>query len=213
MLVSSGIIVTARFIQAFNRARHWNTELEQRFDEARRDLTASFQRMRSLEAEQVLSQERERMMREVHDGLGAQLISTLAMVELGTAQKDELREALRGALDEIRIVIDSLDPLVDDIPTLLGMLRGRLQPRMERRGVILRWHVDDLPRIESHGPREFLHILRIVQEAFSNSIRHSGARTLALSARVKQTEIGAAICIEVSDDGSGLAAPRGQGAV
>lgn len=118
-----------------------------------------------VEKERLLLMERERITREMHDGLGGQLVSTLALVERGVGSQSEIAEALRRALDDIRIVTDSLDPETTDLSTSLGKLRARLTPLLSRNGVDLQWRVEDVPGIHSIPPESTLHVLRIIQEA------------------------------------------------
>lgn len=93
--------------------------------------SAEIQR-RSSEKDQLLTKERERITREMHDGLGSQLVSTLSMVERGLGSQAHVAESLRRALDDMRIMIDSLDPNTTDFATSLGKLRARLELLLRR---------------------------------------------------------------------------------
>ena len=50
---------------------------------------------------------------------------------------------VRDSLDELRLVIHSLDPGLTEVPALLAVLRARLEPTLERRGIRFRWRVGD----------------------------------------------------------------------
>jgi signal transduction histidine kinase len=110
----------------------------------------------------------------------------------------------------MRLVIDSLDPHLADLPSLLGQVRARLEPVLEGTGVRMRWEVDELPETPDWGPERLLDVLRIVQEALSNALRHAQAREIRLrAARVPGAE---AIEIVIEDDGRGIdGAPPGRG--
>jgi signal transduction histidine kinase len=127
------------------------------------------------EKHQLLLLERERLTREMHDGLGGQLVSLLSMVERGVAARNEIAESLRRAIDDIRIVIDSLDPDATDLPASLGKLRSRLEPLLRRNGITLTWSIDNDIRAEIFPPEAVLHVLRIIQEAVTNALRHANA--------------------------------------
>lgn len=175
--------------------------LERRLEDKQRELSKNFKRLNRLAVDRMVSAERERIMREMHDGMGGNLVATLAMVEAGDYEPAELSEAIRASLDDMRLVIDSLDPDVDDIPTLLGMVRCRLEPRMRRRGLRFIWQVDDLPELDGMGPEQYLHILRIVQEAIANVIKHAEASTITVETSLDDESA----VIEVRDDGVGIA--------
>ena len=50
-----------------------------------------------------------------------------------------------------------------------------------------------------------LNLLRIIQEAVHNSIKHSQARNL----QIKLTDIGSKLCVEICDDGTGISNVNG----
>jgi signal transduction histidine kinase len=157
--------------------------------------------------------ERARFTRDVHDGLGSQLVSILAMVERGTGTREELAKSLRNALDDMRIVIDSLDPSSRDVWADLGRLRARLEPQLRRSGTRLLWTVAEAPSLASLSPDRRLQLVRIVQEAVSNAVRHGAASELEVSLAPDE-EAPELIRLEIRDDGPGIPAdlvPEGRG--
>jgi signal transduction histidine kinase len=212
ILLSFGALLTTRFVREYRRAENLNAELEERVRAKHGELEANFERMRELEREHVLALERARLMREVHDGIGGQLVSTLAMVEGGPVAGRDVADALRVALDEMRLVVQSLDPLVDDLPTLLGVVRARLEPRLATQGLRFEWAVRDLPPMPELGRDGFLHVLRIVQEAITNVVKHAKARVITVSTGLRDDAAGrSGVFLEVRDDGVGAAAPSPSG--
>ena len=166
-----------------------------------------------VEKEKLLLLERERLMREMHDGLGGQLVSLLSMVQRGLGTQSEVAEGLRRALDDIRIVIDSLDPSTTDLRTSLGKLRARLEPVLRRNGIALTWEVDELADADGLAPEAVLHLLRIIQESVTNALRHAGAGSIEVSA-VCSRDGQRQLCITVCDDGQGMnpgVSPGGRG--
>jgi signal transduction histidine kinase len=205
-----GAVMINHFLRTYRAAEDLNRHLESRVRERERELEKHHALTRHLEGRELVSRERERIMREMHDGLGGNLVSTLAMIEDGPCDPEPVAEALRSALDDMRLVIDSLDPDVDDIPTLLAMIRCRIEPRLERSGLRFKWKVGDLPPLPGAGPEEFLHVMRIVQEAITNVIKHAGATTVTVTTGTVDGEP-AGVFVEVRDDGSGLDAPGAAG--
>ena len=72
--------------------------LERRVDEKHRELERNYARLQGLEREHAVASERERIMQDVHDGVGGQLVSALALVEGGTPGLEDVSDVLRGAL-------------------------------------------------------------------------------------------------------------------
>lgn len=84
-------------------------------------------------------------MRDMHDGVGSTLVSTLALVERGNSTPEVVASTLREAVDELKLTIDSLDDSDHDLVTLLATLRYRLTPRLERAGLTVDWRVEEVP--------------------------------------------------------------------
>jgi signal transduction histidine kinase len=136
----------------------------------------------------------------MHDGLGGQLVSTIAMLERGRSSQSEVAEALRRALDDMRIVLDSLDPTTTELTTSLGKLRARLEPLLRRNGMLLRWRIENVRGLDDFPPERSLHILRIIQEAVTNAIIHAKASEVSVHIRAGDAN-GDVLSIEIRDDG------------
>ena len=201
--------LVGRFVAGMEEVAQLNNELEQRIDEKTQELEENYARVARLERGRVIHEERARIMREMHDGLGGQLVSALAMAEASEQAPPGVARSLRGALADMRTVIDSLDPRVADLPTLLGLLRTRLEPLFASSDVEIRWLVGKVPN-ESHlGPEQHLHVLRILQEAFTNAVRHAESRCIELQTHHADGRV----VLTVRDDGRGFrtASARGRG--
>lgn len=209
-MLLGGAAVLSQLAHALTESETLNAELEARVRDKADELARNYDRLRELERERAVTRERERIMQDMHDGMGGQLVSTLALVESGRATPDGVAEALRAALDDLRLVIDSLDPLEDDILAVLGVLRARLEPRLVRHGLRFDWQVTDLPAVAGFGPERALQALRVIQEAITNVIKHAGATTIRIRTGVAEgPEAHAGVFVEVHDDGRGLdGAPR-----
>jgi signal transduction histidine kinase len=179
-----------------------NRELEIRVAAKAEELERSHARLRAAYATEALAGERLRIMRDMHDGVGSQLIAARQLVERGAVDAADVAALLDGCMDDLRLVIDSLEPTEGDLVTVLGNLRYRLTDRLARHGVTLDWRVTELPAQSRLGPSEILQVLRIVQEAFANAVKHSGATTMGLSAALASG--GRAIALTVHDDGRGF---------
>ncbi len=205
LLTLFSFILLRRFAHSLNDVDALNLSLEKRVEEKRLQLEKNYLQLQHMENERILAKERERLTREIHDGMGGHLVSTLAMIESGKADLKTVGDAIKDSLNDLRMMIDSMDIAEDDLPTLLGMFRMRITPRLNNSSLGLEWHIDDIPPIPDFGPREALHVLRILQEAITNVIKHARANTVRLSTRAQQQSDGSTmVVIELSDNGSGL---------
>lgn len=186
--------------QATEDVQRANVSLEQRLQEREEKLTASHQRLREIEHRQTLSEERQRLMQDIHDGLGSSLTSALRVVEHGKLNEAEVAQVLKSCIDDLKLAIDSMEPVDADLLLLLATLRFRLGPRLESTGIDLRWEVKDVPKLEWLAPKTALHILRILQEAFTNVIKHTHATEIHVATGVE----GDHVVVKVSDNGHGF---------
>ncbi|MEO1201414.1 MAG: sensor histidine kinase [Pseudomonadota bacterium] len=192
------LLIARRYARSERALVTLNRDLERRIDDKARELEAGYEERRDLERRQTLSDERNRLMRDMHDGLGGQLIQALAVSERENAP-DELRDSLERALVDLRLIVDSISPQQSDLVSLLASFRHRSKRIWDKSGVNLKWDMSEVPAVSLH-PEESLHVLRIVQEASTNALRHSGAQNVAFSAHASDGEV--TVCIR--DDGKGF---------
>lgn len=144
--------------------------------------------------------ERQRLMTDMHDGLGAALITTLSSLDHGDITVKEAATLVRDCVDDLRLVIDSLDPVDNDVVALLATMRYRLNSRLALAGIQLEWHMTDLPALEWFTPTHALHFMRILQESITNIIKHAQATRIHISAK----QVDEWIEVVVEDNGLGF---------
>jgi signal transduction histidine kinase len=192
--------IGTRYFQAISGAEQLALSLESRLAERSRELEDSHRKLRIIEQEQAIVGERQRLMREMHDGLGSSLMSSLVMVERGQLDNAQVASVLRESIDDLKLTIDSLEPMENDLLTLLGTLRYRLGRRLETAGIRLEWNVDETPPITWLNPTSSLQILRILQEALTNVLKHARATVIRVSTTVDADQVS----IHLMDNGNGF---------
>ncbi|MDP9477292.1 MAG: sensor histidine kinase [Actinomycetota bacterium] len=172
-------------------------------------LTADLQRSRE-RLVTAREEERRRLRRDLHDGLGAQLaglnVQTGVLRNLIRRDPDaadelvlELRGELRAAISDIRhLVYDLRPPALDDLG-LPDALR-RLAERYGAEGEGLRTRVETPEELPPLPAAVEVACYRIAQEALTNVIRHAAARSCVVRLAVEDE----AVLLEVKDDGAGV---------
>ncbi|CAN5575629.1 sensor histidine kinase [soil metagenome] len=194
------------YFHTYDEVRSLNTDLERRVGDRTLELQRTHERVRALERVSTLASERDRMMRDMHDGIGSQLITTLDAVERGGSGPQDVAGMLRACIDDLRLMIDSLEPGQESLQSALANLRWRLEPRLAEAGLVLDWQVQE--GVALTAPDSVLQVLRIVQEGVTNVLKHAGATRLRVSARPE----GQWLLMEVEDDGRGIEQPALQSA-
>ena len=199
-----GWLLVVRFARSLNESERLNAELEQRVANKQRELQRNYAQLEHLTRHAAVVEERQRIMSDMHDGIGGQLIATLGLVEHGEASKDQVAAALRECIDDLRLAIDSLEPSDEDLLPVLGSLRYRLEGRLRQQGIALDWDVREVPKLACLTPQNVLHVLRILQEAFTNILKHAHASRICVSTAVHQGRV----AIDISDNGLGFSGDR-----
>ena len=139
-------------------------------------------------------EERGRIARDVHDNIGADLLSALH-----SPDADSKDVKIRETLADLRQVMNESPDHAASVAEVLADLRVETARRLEAVGMRLCWQLDGLG--DSENARPVAHALRsIIREAVSNAIRHSGANELAVSVKPE----GDGLRMEMRDDGCGF---------
>jgi signal transduction histidine kinase len=183
-----------------------STELTQRNAE----LEAAFERERKTEKARGATEERQRLMQDLHDGLGSHLLGIMRMAQAAKSSKPEIAAQLQEAIDQMKVTVDAMQETEGDIAVMLGAVRYRLAPRLQAAGIRLEWDVPRLPALASWTARQAYQLQMLLLEAFTNMMNHSGATLGQLSASLVDAPDGRHIVIEVQDNGraSTRAGPR-----
>lgn len=182
-------------------ARH-SEELATTLRAREAELRGNYDRLREADRERTLSEERGRIMQDMHDGVGGQLATLMYLANDPTVERQRIIDLVREGLADMRLVLDSLNQTDGDLLIALGAFRERIAPLLRTAGIELKWRVDPTVSASGFSPEKVLNIYRLLQEAITNAFKHAGATeiTVALSSD------GAGRVLSVSDNGRGFAA-------
>ncbi len=204
VIIYWALILIRRFAVALDTAETLNLELETRVAEKSKELKSFYDSQAESNREKATLDERQRIMRDMHDGLGGQLVQLVALANKNPALKP-VRNNLELLLTDLRLIIDSLTIEDGDISTVLGAFRYRTEPLLNKVGLKYQWKVENIPEIESIGPTAVLQILRILQESITNITKHANASEITLTATTEtQANNKANLIIEITDNGKGM---------
>lgn len=196
-----------RILHALGSAERARGELAVALAERSAELEAEFSLRREAEQARTLAEERHRIMRDMHDGVGGQLVALIGQAQMQALSGSELQHQLRGTLDDLRLMIDSLDEACADLSVALGMFRKRMEPSLARLSVQVQWHTAHLPDLPAVSPTIVLNVMRIVQEAITNVLKHAHCKQLQVAAEWHD----GLLTISISDSGIGMGASAGAG--
>ena len=205
VLIALALTLLSRVSRALTVAETLNRELEDRVAAKGVELAQNYERLQMLERQRTISSERERMTADMHDGIGGQLVHALAVIE-GNPDFEPLEPILRGALDDLRLIIDSADPMEGDLLVVLSNFRARNERRVQAGGLHFLWQVSELPSMPDFGPHKILQVLRILQEALTNVLKHARATEVTVRTSTATDAGGVTVIVDVIDNGTGFVA-------
>ncbi|MCB1568312.1 MAG: hypothetical protein KDI69_05780 [Xanthomonadales bacterium] len=147
-----------------------------------------------LAAEQAAAQERERIYADLHDDMGARLLTLVH-----TAENPRQAEIARSLLQELRRVVTRSRGTPGTLTDVLADIRAETDERLADAGISLDWQSPDDLRDPTLDSGRSLQLQRIVREAVSNVIRHAHARRLRVGTATSRESLH----LELTDDGSG----------
>ncbi|MFI4978956.1 MAG: sensor histidine kinase [Nevskiales bacterium] len=197
-------IILLRLQKARSEAESLSREMSDRVLAKQHEIERTFEELRAVEAARTLSEERGRIMRDMHDGVGGALVSALAGLEQEGAGASGTASNLRAALSDLRLMITSMRPGEVSLRPALAELRQRIEAQSADVGLQLQWSMQELDPNLAFDRVETLQMMRVVQEAFTNVIKHARARCFSFDAAPQEANGKAGLLLRMRDDGSGF---------
>ncbi|OYT98600.1 MAG: sensor histidine kinase [Burkholderiales bacterium PBB1] len=191
--------IGSRLLQVFGRALQAaeinRAQLEIRVREATAEIESNFAQMSALRVEQVTEKERKRIAADLHDDLGAKLLTIVH-----TSESERISTLAREALEEMRLSVRGLTGKPVQLADALADWRAEVVSRLGQANIEVDWRnpPDDLQ--QKLSARVLVQTTRILREAVSNIIKHSGASHCKVRTSVDGVHFG----LLVQDNGNGI---------
>jgi two-component system, NarL family, sensor histidine kinase UhpB len=169
--------------------------LERRVRDATAEIERNFEQLAELRVEQITEKERKRIAADLHDDLGAKLLTIVH-----TSESDRISTLAREALEEMRLSVRGLTGKPVRLADALADWRAEIVSRLGQTNIEADWShpTEDLDQLLP--ARAYVQTTRIMREAVSNIIKHSGATLCKVRCSVGDHEFG----ISIQDNGKGI---------
>jgi signal transduction histidine kinase len=208
-LAFAGLLATAAIYEfgAYRKELIQNTHLRTIVSGRVLELDGEAQRLKMQITTSAVSEERQRFTRDIHDGIGGQLLSLLLKARSGTLTPDQAETEVASSIADLRLITAALDSSDDGLAFALESFARRAADQLDAAEMTLDWHMDagfDALRLD---PRTVLELLRWLQEALTNAIRHSGGTKVTITCTLCPDA--SQITMHVTDNGQGYNPPKG----
>jgi len=183
-----------------------NRVLAERLAVREGELAQSYADRAQMQKQAAVLEERARIVRDMHDGIGGKLAGL--RLQASRLSTPAMEMALDDSLTDLRLIVDSLDTAEDGLGDALMAFERRIRPQVDAAGCRLISECRHDTTVDQLGPRRTLQVLRLLQEAVTNALRHSGADTLTLATA---SEPDGSIRVRLRDNGAGIDPSRDPG--
>ncbi len=187
------------FSDNLRRSEELNIELERRVAEKSTEIERNYAELSSLRAREAVQDERQRIASDLHDDLGAKLLS-IAHESSRVDARGPLAGMARQALDEMRLSVRGMvsEPL--RAADVLADWRAETVQRLAAAGFSVDWQAAEPPDDLLLPARAQVQLTRVLRESVSNLIRHSGGAHCRVAIGFPPQ----ALSLTVEDDGCGM---------
>jgi two-component system sensor histidine kinase UhpB len=169
--------------------------LEQGQQEHLTAMERSFADMAEQKLEQVTERERKRIAADLHDDLGAKLLTIVH-----TSESDRISTLAREALEEMRLSVRGLTGKPVHLIDALGDWRAEVVSRLGQANILAEWKSPAEEVTHTLPARAYVQTTRILRESVSNIIKHSGATHCTVSCAVQNGDFQ----VVIQDNGQGI---------
>lgn len=205
LILTMTSILFSRYVKNARLLEVGNRDLEAQVLQKSNLLIETLRVQHELKKEQAVSQERELILREMHDGVGNYLTIALRAAAHSAPDMLLLNSSLKNCMLDLRLMIDSLgesDTGADTVATVLGNLRYRIEPALKAEGIELIWKVEEVFIFTPLTSRSVLNLSRIFQEALTNVIKHANATQVQIQSEMIVKESRNWAVITLKDNGT-----------
>jgi len=182
------------FARALSAAEAARGELENRVREISAQIERNFSNLAEARVEQVAEKERKRIAADLHDDLGAKLLTIVH-----TSDDERISNLAREALEEMRLSVRGIAGKPVQLADALADWRAETVSRLGEAGIEVEWSGTESSEPLTLPARTYVQTTRILREATSNLIKHSAASLASVTCTV-----GEDLQLMIRDNGRGI---------
>ena len=195
LMLALGLQLVGNVAHARIEAEKRTAAMEQRMSERIAEVERTHSQLAEQKLEQVTERERKRIAADLHDDLGAKLLTIVH-----TSESDRISTLAREALEEMRLSVRGLTGKPVHLIDALGDWRAEVVSRLGQANILAEWKSPAEDIEHTLQARSYVQTTRILRESVSNIIKHSGATHATISSAVQDGDF----ILTIQDNGQGI---------
>jgi signal transduction histidine kinase len=195
LMIGLGLQLVSGVAHARSEAERRVNTIEQRMQDRIAEVERSHSQLAEQKLEQVTERERKRIAADLHDDLGAKLLTIVH-----TSESDRISTLAREALEEMRLSVRGLTGKPVHLIDALGDWRAEVVSRLGQANILAEWKSPSEDVVHTLQARSYVQTTRILRESVSNIIKHSGATHATISSAVQEGDF----ILTIQDNGQGI---------
>jgi signal transduction histidine kinase len=188
-------LMARSFARPLSAADVSQENVDQRVAQITAEMERNFAQLAELRVEQVTEKERKRIAGDLHDDLGAKLLTIVH-----TSESERISTLAREALEEMRLSVRGLTGKPMRLADALADWRAETVLRLGQANIEADWRSPPEETEQLLPARGFVQTTRILRECVSNIIKHSGASHCKVRCSISDRQFG----LTVQDNGKGI---------
>lgn len=197
LLIVMARVHLLKYGESIQRVKEANQVLADSLRRREMELTLAYDRQSGLERREAAQEERERLYRELHDGIGSRLVTTLFSVRDGHLNAAQLEQNLLDLLQGVRSLVSNSPQREErEFQNILFDYCVNLDSLLSGKDFQLEYEVpsgQEFVLLED-GAKE---LLRVVEETVANTLKYANATRVTI--RMQQTDH--SMSLRITDNG------------
>ena len=176
LLLAIAIVLIHRFVEASQGLEQANVTLEQHVHDAEQEIKASYAIISAMEAADAVDKERVRIFGDLHDDLGAKLLSLVYKSET-----PEQKKLAKQAMDGLREIVKQTPAETNTQSYPIAGWRMECEQRAKEHNVSLHWQQRHISNQQPISTVAAIQLSQVLREALSNALKHGDHKNISIN--------------------------------
>lgn len=184
LLLAIAIVLIHRFVEARDGLEQANITLAERIQDAETEIKESYVIISAMEAAEAVDNERTRIFGDLHDDLGAKLLSLVYKSETPEQQK-----LAKQAMDGLREIVKQSPVSSQSQSRPIPGWRMECEHRAKEHGATLQWHQLHVSNQQDMSTAIAIQLSQVLREALSNALKHGDGNMIQVSLQKRSNHL------------------------